>query len=86
MRPHRVSYLRTTLGGLGLSALAAAVAVEWLLNGHVDLPVLGRISGRPHVMYWCSIAFVLLFAAFWLMVAAGGIIALQRDARESRTR
>jgi hypothetical protein len=85
MRPHRVSYLRTTLGGLGLSVLAAGVALYWLLDGHIDLPVWGRIYGRSHVMYWCSIAFALSFAALWLMVAAGGIIALRRDARESRT-
>jgi hypothetical protein len=86
MRAHRVSYLKTTVGGLGLFALAAAAALYWLLVGHIDVPAFGRISGRSHVMYWCSVVVMTTFAGFWLLVAAGGIIALQRDARESGKR
>lgn len=84
MRPHRLSYLRTALGGFLLSASAASVAVYWLLIRKINIPVLNWSPDRLPLMYWFSIGVVLVLAVFCFLVGVGGVLSLQRDARESR--
>ena len=82
-RPHRASYLKTTLCGFGLSATAVAVIIYWLRVRHISIPRLIWRSDGFRASYWLSIGVVFVFAVFWFMVGVGGILSLQRDARES---
>jgi hypothetical protein len=83
MQPHRVSYIKTTVAGLGISASASIVAVYLLGTGQISIPILGRILTTFPMLYWPSVGGIALLAVLGLMVGAGGLISLQRDARES---
>ncbi len=83
VRPHRLSYLKTVLASLAVSLAALILAIYWLTVGQTRVPILGWILFKSSLFNWASIVAVVLSALFCLMVGVGGILALQRDARES---
>jgi hypothetical protein len=83
MRGHRVSYIKTTVASLGIAAPAVILAVYLLVSGQTGIPILDRMLTAFPMLYWPSIGAIALFAVLWLMVGLGGLLSLQRDARES---
>jgi hypothetical protein len=83
MRDHRVSYIKTTVASLVISATALILAVHLLVTGQTGIRILDEILTTFSIGYWPSIGALGSFAVLWLMVGLGGLLSLQKDARES---
>jgi hypothetical protein len=82
MRTHRISYLRTTLGAFCIAASALALGIYWFPIGWHMLAT-GRASAQFHIFFWFTILMACLLVVFGLMVGFGGVLSLEKDARES---
>jgi hypothetical protein len=84
MSPHRISYWKTTLVGLGAFLFALALAVYWQVTGEIRLPSTGWNLTRSVFFYWPLVTLLMVVSLFCLLLTVAGFICLYGDAREKK--
>lgn len=81
MQRHRVSYLKTTLGSLGLFLLTGILTIYWFVAGQIRGAILGLILVQSPWLYWLVMTALILLGFVSLLIGLGGLLALRGDLR-----
>lgn len=84
MLTHRTSYLKTVVAALGVSATSLTLAAYGLAGGGV--PLTDWILFESYLLRWALATGLIVLGLLCLLIAVGGLFALNEDAKEGRRR